>query len=97
MSESLACALPATEADRRARKTRSAIGESVLRRTAIDGGLRLAFAADERTAAALTEVVDAESRCCPFLEMSIERRNGELELTVTGPPEAAPMIELLFT
>jgi hypothetical protein len=96
MSEPLACALPEDEAERQARKTRSAIGASVLRHAEIDGGMRLWFPGDEQTAADVGAVIEAESRCCPFLDMAIERRNGELELTVTGPPEAAPMIELLF-
>jgi hypothetical protein len=96
MSESLTCALPADEADRRARQTRSDLGPSVLGREEIDGGVRLRFPADPVIERRLRETVDAESRCCPFLAMQLRPTDRELELTVTGPPEAKPMIELLF-
>jgi hypothetical protein len=92
----LACALPADEAERQARQTRTTLGPAVLSREEIEGGLRLRFPADEGTEAAVRGVIDAESRCCPFLTMALEPRDGELELTVTGPPEAKPMMEQLF-
>jgi hypothetical protein len=96
MSESLTCALPADEADRRARQTRSDLAPSVLAREEINGGLRLRFPANPAIERQVREAVDAESRCCSFLAMQIQPVDGELELTVTGPPEAKPMIELLF-
>jgi hypothetical protein len=92
----LACALPADEAERQARQTRITLGASVLAREEIEGGLRLTFPADVSTEAAVREVIDGESRCCPFLRMATETRRDKLELTVTGPPEAKPMIDLLF-
>ena len=92
----LACALPADEAQRQARQTRSTLGPAVLSREEIDGGLRLRFPADDATEAAVREVIEAESRCCPFLTMALEPREGEFEFTVTGPPEAKPIMEQLF-
>jgi hypothetical protein len=92
----LACALPADEAERQARRTRTTLAAAVLWREEIEGGLRLRFPGDEATDAAVREVIEAESRCCPFLTMAAEPRGSQLELTVTGPPEAKPMIELLF-
>jgi hypothetical protein len=92
----LACTLPADEAERQARQTRTTLGAAVLSREEIEGGLRLRLPGDDATEAAVREVIEAESRCCPFLTMAAEPRNGALELTVTGPPEAKPMIELLF-
>ena len=97
MSEPLACTLPADEADRRVRQTRSALGGRVRAREEIDGGMRLRFPTEPAIERQLAETVDAESRCCPFLDMEIQRADGELELTVTGPPEAKPVIELLFS
>jgi MerR family copper efflux transcriptional regulator len=92
----LACALPTDEAERQARQTRTTLGAAVLSREEIEGGLRLRFPGDASTEAAVREVVAAESRCCPFLAMAIEPLHDGLELTVTGPPEAKPLIELLF-
>jgi hypothetical protein len=97
MSEQpLACTLPADDAERQARQTRGTLGAAVLARAEIEGGMRLRFAGDELTEGQVREVIDAESRCCPFLAMELSRRDKELELTVTGPPEAKPMIEMLF-
>lgn len=93
----LACALPAEEAERQARQTRTTLGAAVLSREEIEGGLRLRFPGDETTEAAIRDVIKAESRCCPFLAMALEPRGDELEFTVTGPPEAKHMIELLLT
>jgi hypothetical protein len=94
--QQLACTLPADEAERQARQTRTTLGAAVLSREEIEGGLRLRFPGDEATEAAVGKVIEAESRCCPFLTMAAAPRNGSLELTVTGPPEARPMIDLLF-
>jgi hypothetical protein len=94
--QTLACNLPADEAERQARLTRTTLGDSVLSRVEVDGGVRLELPGDEATETAVREVIGAESRCCPFLSMAAEPRDGGLELAVTGPPEAKPMIELLF-
>jgi len=96
MSEPLVCTLPADEAKRRARQTRSTVGASVRAREEIDGGMRLRFRADPAIERELQETIDAESRCCPFLDLRVEEADGELELTVTGPAEAKPIIEAMF-
>jgi hypothetical protein len=36
----------------------------------------------------LEEVVAAEARCCPFLDLSIRSEDSELVLTISGTPEA---------
>jgi hypothetical protein len=97
VSEQLSCSLPIDEADRRVRETRSALAASVKARDDIQGGMKLRFPADPAFRKLLQETVEAESRCCPFLDMRIRRTDEELELTVTGPPDAKPMIELLFS
>ena len=49
----LACALPADEAERQARQTRTTLGAAVLSREEIEGGLRLQLPGDDATAAAV--------------------------------------------
>jgi MerR family copper efflux transcriptional regulator len=92
----LACALPADKAERKARNTRSTLGAAALSREEVEGGLRLRFPGDSSTEASIREVIAAESRCCPFLDMTVEPRPDGIELTVTAPLEARPMIEQLF-
>ena len=41
----------------------------------------------------LRELVRLERECCPFLELSLERGDDVLVLEVTGPAEAAEVID----
>ena len=59
-------------------------------------GLRLTFAPTSEVLAALTQTVDAERQCCPFLRFDLTRQGSELVLTVGGPTEAQSVIRELF-
>ena len=50
-------------------------------------GLRVVFAADDGTLAAIAQVVDAERRCCRFLRFTIavEPDGGPITLELSGP------------
>jgi hypothetical protein len=39
------------------------------------------------------ELVRAEAECCPFLDFAVEPRDGEVGLRVTGPADAAPILD----
>lgn len=92
----IACALSAREfADRKAQTAQ--IARYALRaRQSTEHGCLLSFAADADTEAQLRDIVAAESRCCSFLQMDLRRSGETLELEVTGPDEARPIIEELF-
>jgi hypothetical protein len=55
----------------------------------------LRFAADRRTEADLTEILSAESRCCPFLDLSLREEGGELVLEVGVDGEARAVATVL--
>jgi hypothetical protein len=42
------------------------------------------------------ELIEAESRCCPFLAFDLARDDGELLLEIKGPVDARPVIESFF-
>ena len=44
----------------------------------------------------LEALVAAESECCPFLIFNLYATDPRLVLEVTGPEQAAPIIEELF-
>ena len=44
----------------------------------------------------LREAVAREAECCPFLAFDLQRDGTALRLTVTGPPDARPVIAALF-
>jgi hypothetical protein len=41
-------------------------------------------------------VIAAESSCCAFLSMALERSGDGLVLDITGPQDARPIIAELF-
>ena len=44
--------------------------------------------------AKLRELVALEAECCPFLDFDLQARSDELVLSVSGPAEAAGVIDL---
>src|SRR3954447_5500193 len=92
----IACTLSSAEFRRRVTETRDLAQRSLRSRRPVDGGEVLLFTADPETDTALRVVIAAEAECCPFLSMSL--RDGEvgLELVITGPEEAQPLIAEFF-
>jgi hypothetical protein len=94
MTEPIACSLSTSEAQARAEQSRTLTRRYELGRERIPGGLRLQLHPDARPA--VESLIEAEARCCAFLEMRLRSLAGPLELTVRGPEDAAPIIEGLF-
>ena len=42
------------------------------------------------------ELAAAEAACCAFLTFGVERGDGELVLSIDGPADARPVIDLFF-
>ena len=59
-------------------------------------GVTVAFAVSDEAEADLRALAAAEARCCPFLALEVTRHEHRLRLTVSGPPEARPIIEAMF-
>lgn len=96
MDQPIACSLSATDLAARKRDI-AAIGRDALRsRTPVDGGARLTFAATDTVERQLRAVIAAEAECCSFLDFDLRRDDDALQLVVTGPAEAQPIIEELF-
>jgi hypothetical protein len=60
------------------------------------GGIELRFRRDEDVERTLLGFIEAERRCCPFLDFELER-GAELRLWIGGPDEAEPVIEAFLT
>jgi hypothetical protein len=72
-----------------------ALARAALRtREPIAHGLRLTF--DATAEDDLRALVAAEAACCPFLTLDLARDGKQLRLDVTGPDDAAPVIDALF-
>lgn len=79
---------------------RSGLGEDLaryIRRPVRDlaDGVEVHFAPEAWHAA--QRYVELESRCCGFLNLYLERHEGDIVLKVTGRPEAKPWIDQIFT
>jgi MerR family copper efflux transcriptional regulator len=59
-------------------------------------GVVLAFAAADGLEADIRALARAEAECCPFLRLEVHAGGGTIELAVSGPPEAQPIIEEMF-
>ena len=88
----LACSLSLDDLGRRRRDIADLVGDALLERVAVPGGLRARFRRDPGTEAALERLVAAERECCPFLDLAIERGADELVLVVRGPSEAEALV-----
>jgi hypothetical protein len=92
----LACSLSAAEGTERAARWRALLETRLLSRAETAFGQRLAFRSDEAVAAELDTLIAAERDCCSFLTLSVERFDDALILDVTGPPDAAPIVQAMF-
>ena len=59
-------------------------------------GVTFTFALADDTEADVRALAAAEAQCCPFLSLEVERLRDRIELVVSGPPEARPIIEAMF-
>jgi hypothetical protein len=55
-------------------------------------GAELTFRNTTRVREELTAIVEAQTTCCPFFDLSIGSDEDELSLTITAPPEALAVV-----
>jgi hypothetical protein len=96
MDEPIACTLSPSDYRDRTGEMSALARDALRRREPIDRGVRLTFALGPATEERLRRLVAAESECCPFLGMDLRRDGDALQLDITGPEDAAPIIEQLF-
>jgi hypothetical protein len=97
MEQPIACSLTAAAFQERKQQTAQIARDALRSREALAGGARLTFTATEATERNLREIIAAESECCSFLRFDLGRDGESLRLDVTGPDQAQPIIEQLFT
>jgi hypothetical protein len=91
----VACALEATDQERRLADWTSLLVKATLSEETADG-VRYAFVASEELESRLRTLVAAEKACCAFFEFSIVRTTDEIQLRVWAPPEAAGALRFVF-
>ena len=92
----IACSLTAAGYRQRVDAAGAIARDALIDRAPIEAGARLTFATQDDVRRRLEGFIAAESRCCPFLTMDLRQADDRLVLDVTGPADAAAIIEELF-
>lgn len=90
----IACTLSAAETVARRADTAELARRALRARRPVPGGALLTFAPDAECE--LRDIVAAEAQCCAFLYLDLRRAGDALELEITGPDEAGPILDALF-
>jgi hypothetical protein len=91
----LACSLDAAAARDRLALIESVGRRALLSREEREGMHLLRFAADAQTRAELRQIVRAERRCCPFLDLGLAAEDDEVVLTVGAGQDARDVATML--
>ena len=91
----IACSLEAAALQARLNEIAEA-GGSYLLESSRDGSRHLLrFLASDGARRRLEAIVAAETQCCSFLDLKLEERNGELQLTIAAPAEGQAVADEL--
>jgi hypothetical protein len=91
----IACTLGAGDLRQRLDEIAALGAESLLCHESKDGVHTLRFRPDEGTRHRLEQVAAAEARCCSFLDLAIDERDGELVLTIATSEGGEPTAKAL--
>ena len=87
----VACSLGVSDLRQRLIEIAAIGAESLIERSEIDDRQVLRFRSDSDTRRRLEGVVAAEAKCCSFLELELEERNGELILSIGASEDGQPI------
>lgn len=93
----IACTLTGPDAANRGREFAELGAAALLSRSKTDEGIVLVFAGDQRVEDEVRRLAAAESVCCSFLGFDIKTGDESIALTITGPPEARPVLDSLYS
>lgn len=90
----IACTLTGASLEERAQWLQRLGQAALIEGARRDDRLELRFRPE--AAADVRDLVRAERECCPFLSFEVEPSGEEVRLAVTGPAEAAPILDALL-
>ena len=92
----IACTLTPDAMDARLGLFDALAADGLLERTVTDAGLRVRLRDTPEIERRTRELVAAESTCCAFLDFELGREGGDLVLTIAGPADARPVIDMFL-
>ena len=96
MDQPIACTLTPDQYQDRTAELAAFAARALRSRTQTPEGERLTFTDSPDTERDLRALIAAESSCCAFLRMDLERTDAGLVLDIAGPQDARPIIAELF-
>lgn len=96
MPHPIACTLTAADLAARKHDLAAFARDRLLSRAPIPNGERLVFRLSQDTEQRLREAIAAEAACCAFLRFDLRVTGAAIEIDVTGPDEAGPIVAELF-
>ncbi len=95
-SSEIACSLTDDEfRERRAMARKFLIPHIIKTEKLASGGLRLTFPDTDALRSRVDTFVSLERQCCGFLAFAVTPPDEGLSLTIEGPPEGLPTLELI--
>jgi hypothetical protein len=91
----IACSLGASDLQARLRELGAFGRANLIERAAGDDGPHLRFRRTPEAEARLRSIIEAERRCCPFLDFDLVEDDDALELRITAPDDGLPVAEQL--
>ena len=91
----IACTLTADELPRRMAEIEALGRDALLLAERRGRELELRFETGGETLERIEALVEAESRCCAFLDFEIDRRDNATVLTIASPPGGEPVLDEL--
>jgi hypothetical protein len=96
MEQPIACTLSPDQYNDRTNDLAALAARALRSREQTVGGERLTFEDSAETERELRAAIVAESSCCAFLRMDLQRVDDGLVLDIAGPQDARPIIAELF-
>jgi hypothetical protein len=96
MEQPIACTLSPDQYNGRTNHLAALAARALRSREQTADGERLTFEDSAETERELRAAIAAESSCCAFLRMDLERADDGLVLDIAGPQDARPIIAELF-
>jgi MerR family transcriptional regulator, copper efflux regulator len=92
----IACSLDPADQESRFAEFADLAEVALLEAVRTPRGAHLLLRNGDAVQASLGRLIEAERRCCSFLEFTVVSSGDCMRVNVSGPPEAAPLIERLL-
>jgi len=91
----IACTLDESDLRQRLDQIAALGADALIAHGETDGTHTLRFRRDDATCRQLRQIVEAESKCCPFLALQVNESAGGLLLTIDAPAEGRAVADEL--